>query len=102
MTEKEWIIESFMDALKASLTGMSPKEGILSYCYINDMIPKCHPEEPSDKELLNMILEHAVPNKSPIKVNNITYKISGYQGIAELKHSKKLRTMPKQDKLSFT
>ena len=105
MTEKEWIIESFMDALKASLTGMSAKEGILKYCYINDIIPKCHPDTPTDEELLNLILENAIPNKHTIRGNNITNvtpmdetqeqqiirEEEGQRGIDELRHRKRLK-----------
>ena len=106
MTEKEWIIESFMDALKASLYpgGNGGKEGILKYCYINDMIPKCHPDTPTDEELLDLVLETAVPNKPTIRVNNITNvtpmdetqeqqiirQEEGQRGIDELRHMKRL------------
>ena len=106
MTEKEWIIESFMDALKASLyTGKGgAKEGILSYCYTNDIIPKCHPDTPTDEELLDLILETAVPNKPTIRANKITNitpmdetqeqqiirEEEGQRGIDELRHIKRL------------
>ena len=59
ITERELMIEFFREFLYASLSKDGAKEGILRCCYKDDMIPQCHPDEPSDKELIEMICDDA-------------------------------------------
>ena len=59
LTERELMIEFFREFLYASLSKDGAKEGILRCCYKDDMIPQCHPDEPSNKELIEMICDDA-------------------------------------------
>ena len=60
LTERQLMVEYFKEFLQASLSKEGAKEGLLSCCYKDDMIPQCHPEEPSNDELIELICNDAL------------------------------------------